>query len=182
VILWSTVMLTANVGFLAIPGVVLSNLNGSSLTSASEVLIFPSSSQIASAISVEASIGSIVIGLLLVRHNRTKQKEDPAGASMYLFQNAHRVYGLEPLAIIFSLPYALLMWAMVVFFVALLLFCFTISNTATRAFISASSFLSSILVIWCIRTAWETTEDYDVWNKSTDALRHTRDDLFKRVK
>jgi hypothetical protein len=71
---------------------------------------------------------------------------------------------------------------MVVFFVALLLFCFTISNTATRAFISASSFLSSILVIWCIRTAWETTEDYDVWNKSTDALRHTRDDLFKRVK
>jgi ABC-type cobalamin transport system permease subunit len=76
----STVMLTANVGFLAIPGVVLSNLNGTDLTSASQVLIFPSSSQMASALSVEASIGSIVIGLLLVRHNRTKQKEDPAGA------------------------------------------------------------------------------------------------------
>jgi len=73
-------MLTANVGFLAIPGVVLSNLNGSSLTSASQVYIFPSTSQIASSLSVEASIGSIVIGLLLVRHNRTKQREDPAGA------------------------------------------------------------------------------------------------------
>ncbi|KAI9509033.1 hypothetical protein F5148DRAFT_814395 [Russula earlei] len=80
VILWSTVMLTANVGFLAIPGVVLSNLSGSTLTSASQVVIFTSPSQIASSISVEASIGSIVVGLLLLRHNRTKQKEDPAGA------------------------------------------------------------------------------------------------------
>ena len=73
-------MLTANVGFLAIPGVILSNLSGSSIGSAKEVNIFPSATQIASSLSVEASIGSIVIGLLLVRHNRTKQREDPAGA------------------------------------------------------------------------------------------------------
>jgi hypothetical protein len=80
IVIQSTVMLTANVGFLAIPGVVLSNLSGTSITAASQVLIFPSSSQIASSLSVEASIGSIVTGLLLARHNRTKQKEDPAGA------------------------------------------------------------------------------------------------------
>jgi hypothetical protein len=73
-------MLTANVSFLAIPGVVLSNLSGSNLTSASQVVIFPSSSQVASSLSVVTSIGSIVNGLLLVRHNRTKQREDPAGA------------------------------------------------------------------------------------------------------
>jgi hypothetical protein len=73
-------MLTANVGFLAIPGVVLSNLSGTDITSASEVVIFTSPTQIASSLSVEASIGSIMIGLLLVRHNRTKQKEDPSGA------------------------------------------------------------------------------------------------------
>ena len=80
IVIQSTVMLTANVGFLAIPGVVLSNLSGSSIQSASQILIFTSSSQIASSLSVEASIGSIVTGLLLARHNRTKQKEDPAGA------------------------------------------------------------------------------------------------------
>ena len=73
-------MLTANVGFLAIPGVVLSNLNGSDVKNAKGVNIFTSATQIASSLSVEASIGSIVIGLLLVRHNRTKQREDPAGA------------------------------------------------------------------------------------------------------
>jgi hypothetical protein len=48
--------------------------------SASGVFIFTSPSQIASSLSVLASIGSIMIGLLLVRHNRTKQKADPAGA------------------------------------------------------------------------------------------------------
>jgi hypothetical protein len=73
-------MLTVNVGFLAIPGVVLSNISGTGISGANQVLIFTSSSQIASSLSVEASIGSIVIGLLLARHNRTKQKDDPASA------------------------------------------------------------------------------------------------------
>ncbi|KAI0296406.1 hypothetical protein BC826DRAFT_233003 [Russula brevipes] len=113
-ILWSTVMLTANVGFLAIPGVILSNLSGSPLNSASDVVIFTSPTQIASCLSIEASIGSIVVSLLLVRHNRTKQKEDPAGAASYLFKNTHRIFGLEPMAIIFSIPWALLMWSCVI--------------------------------------------------------------------
>ncbi len=120
-------MLTANVGFLAIPAVVISNLDGTSLTNVNQVIVFTSPSMIASSLSVEASIGSIVIGLLLTRHNRTKQKEDPAGAvskqssltfvivtsgqSTYLYQNSHPVFGLQPMAIILSLPWALLMWS-----------------------------------------------------------------------
>jgi hypothetical protein len=72
-------MLSANVGFLAIPGVILSNLN-SSLTSASQVVIFTSYSQIFSSLSMEASIGSIIIGLLLVRVNRSKHNEGPDSA------------------------------------------------------------------------------------------------------
>ena len=76
----SILMLVVNVGFLAIPGVILSNLNESHLTSASQLNIFPSTSQIASFLSAETSIGSLVTGLLLVRHNRIKQREDPAGA------------------------------------------------------------------------------------------------------
>jgi hypothetical protein len=77
----SAVMLSANVGFLAIPGVVVSNLSGTDITSAKQVIIVTSASQIASSLSVEASIGSIVIGLLLIRYNRRKRKEeDPAGA------------------------------------------------------------------------------------------------------
>lgn len=79
-------MLTANVGFLAIPGVVISTINSNDLTSASKLDIFVSTAQIASSISILASVGSIVIGLLLVRHNRSKQKEDPAGAVSGLYR------------------------------------------------------------------------------------------------
>jgi hypothetical protein len=134
-------MLTANVGFLAIPGVVLSNLNGN-LTSASQAVIFTSHSQIASCLSMELSIGSIIIGLLLVCFDRSKHKEDPAGAatghqedpagtvsgqlhlmcgakvtlgqSRYLYQSYHRIFSLEPMAIYFGLPLGLLMWSYVI--------------------------------------------------------------------
>jgi len=177
-ILWSTVMLTANVGFLAIPGVVISNLNGN-ITSASVVNIFTSPSQIASCMSVEASVGSIVIGLLLVRHNRTKQKEDPAGASTYLYKNSHQIFGLEPMAIIFSLPWALLMWAMVTFSIALLLFCFSISNPSTRIFITVTSVMVSVLIGWCIHSSWESCDERGAWLGNpllslTRALGHVR--------
>jgi hypothetical protein len=79
-------MLTANVGFLAIPGVVISNINNRLITSADQLNIFVSVSQIASSMSILASVGSIVIGLLLIRHNRSKQKEDPAGAVSELYR------------------------------------------------------------------------------------------------
>jgi hypothetical protein len=65
-------MLSVNVGFLAIPGVVPTNNNNS--------LISSTPSEIVSYLSLIASVGSIVVGLLLVRHHRTKQEEDAEGA------------------------------------------------------------------------------------------------------
>jgi len=177
------VMLTANVGFLAIPGVVISNINNSDLTSASMLEIFVSTSQIASSISILASVGSTVIGLLLIRHNRSKQREDPAGAARYLYQSTHPKFGLEPLAIIFSLPWALLMWAMVMFFIALLLFSFYYSNTLTRIFVAVASALLSVLTLWCIGRAWESSDGREVWLSnllpSITRASHTRDICHK---
>ncbi|KAH9003374.1 hypothetical protein EDB86DRAFT_2891767 [Lactarius hatsudake] len=163
-ILWSTVMLTANVGFLAITGVVISNINNSAMTGASTFDIYISPSQIASSISILASVGSIVVGLFLVRHNRSKQKEDPAGASTYLYRSTHRRFGLEPMAIIFSLPWALLMWAMVMFFVALLLFSLYRSNTPTRVIVAVASAMLAALVVSCIRWAWESSDGRVEWS------------------
>jgi len=69
---------------------------------------------------------------------------------------------------------------MVIFFIALLLFCFSISNTATRVFVSIMSLLVAILIIWCIRMAWESTEgEEDVWQESLITLRRARSSLFK---
>ncbi|KAI0277908.1 hypothetical protein BGY98DRAFT_976625, partial [Russula aff. rugulosa BPL654] len=61
-----------------------------------------------------------------------------------------RVFGLEPMAVVFSLPWALLMWSMATFFIALLLFCFTISNKATRISVIAMSIMVVILIVWSI--------------------------------
>jgi len=71
-------MLAVSVSFLSIPGVTLYNLNVDN--NGHHVVIFKSSSQIASTLSVETSIGSIVIGMFLVRHNRTKQEARPSEA------------------------------------------------------------------------------------------------------
>lgn len=140
------------------PDVILYNVNNSTLESASQVVILTSSSQIASSFSTEASIGSIVIGLLLVRHNRAKQDIEPAEAAEYLHNNSHTIIGLEPMAIVSSLPWALLMWSMVTFFIALLLSSFIISNPATRISIGLISALVFVLTVWCIWTGWESSD------------------------
>ena len=73
-------MLVVNASFLSIPGVMFFSTKGGTLESVHQEIILPSSSQIASTLSAEASIGSILIGLFLVRHNRSKQELDPMDA------------------------------------------------------------------------------------------------------
>ena len=71
---------------------------------------------------------------------------------------------------------------MATFFIALLLFCFTISNTSTRVFVAVVSVVVAALIIWCILLGWTSSVDYGVWPNSKNALRRTRDDLAKHVK
>jgi hypothetical protein len=71
---------------------------------------------------------------------------------------------------------------MVIFFVALLLFCFTISNAPTRIFIAMSSALLAALIIWCIWTARESTENVDIWPNTLAVFRRTRGVLFEFVR
>ncbi|SRR6266852_1200064 len=71
---------------------------------------------------------------------------------------------------------------MVIFFIALLLFCFRISNLATRISVSIMSVLVAALIIWCIRTAWESTEGENVWRDSLVVFQRARGNLFRRVK
>ncbi|KAI9444163.1 hypothetical protein H4582DRAFT_2053868 [Lactarius indigo] len=174
----STVMLSANVGFLAIPGVVIFNIINS-ITSASQVDIFVSPAQIASSMSTLASVANIVIGMLLVYHNGPKQNADPAGAvsaqliswrqSVYFYKRVHRTLGFEPVAIVFSLPWALLMWAQAIsprracFFITLLFFNFHHSNNSTWIFVTVASAILAALIGWFIRWVWESSDGRGVW-------------------
>jgi len=122
-------------------------------------------------------VGSIVIGLLLVRHNRTKPEEDPAGASMYLYQNTHKLFGLESMAIVFSLPWALLMWSIVMLSIALLLFSFNISNISTRIVVAVMSAMVTALIVGSILTAWQSSHDWEMWRNHLVVLQRECDRL-----
>jgi hypothetical protein len=116
-------VLNANVAFLSIQSV---DTNSDP---------YRSPAQISSYCSIAASIGSIILGLILVRQSRTKHGETASDVvsdlinidikfvfcfdllhNLHFFQQdflrlwTHRWLGLEILAIAFSLPYALLMW------------------------------------------------------------------------
>jgi hypothetical protein len=123
-------MLSANVGFLAVPGVILSNLNGSNVTSAKQVVIFTSPAQIASCVSIVTSVGGLVVALLLIREYRLRLEEDTQSnvsetqihlicliprkhQLTHLKTVSYRIFGFEPIAIVFSLPWALLLWSYV---------------------------------------------------------------------
>ena len=57
---------------------------------------------------------------------------------------------------------------MVIFFIALLLFCFSISNILSRISIAIISALEATLIGWCFVTSQESKEDNsdDVWQSS----------------
>jgi len=73
-------MLTVDVSFLTIPGVVPYNLQNGILTVTPQMTILGSVSEGITIISLGASIGSTIISLLLMRHNRTKQEAEPHDA------------------------------------------------------------------------------------------------------
>jgi len=147
VLLPSTVMLSVTVSFLAIPGVILSNLNGSNVTIPSQVIIFTSPAQIASTLSIVTSVGSIVTDLLLVRYTSTNPRPSSPSSMPYLYEHSQRLFGDESMAIVFSLPWALLMWSMVLFFIGLLLSCFTHSNASTRICVAVVSVMVACLTV-----------------------------------
>ncbi|KAH9899337.1 hypothetical protein C8Q73DRAFT_638403 [Cubamyces lactineus] len=150
-VLYATVLLNANVAFLAIPSVD----NGSGKLTAP---------QISSYLSIITSVGSILLGLLLIRQHRVKSKDTAEEAWRYLSSRKHPTLGLETLSIIYSLPYALLMWGMVTF---LLAFSFQTFGTPDRVgvFTTAAGWIAvAILVCWCVFTGWESNE-ISIWDR-----------------
>lgn len=100
-ILYCVVLLVANVVFLAVPSVDPGNRTRTA-------------AQLASYLSVITSIGSIVIGLFLLRWHGNKPQDSSEQVGSYL--RSHR--RIETLAILYSLPYSFLLWSTLVFITA----------------------------------------------------------------
>ncbi|KAF7361847.1 hypothetical protein MVEN_00529200 [Mycena venus] len=137
---FATILLNANVAFLGVPGV---DPGGSS----------QSLTQVFSSISLVLSVGSAIIGLILVRQHRTK-RIGTADEAVGFFEN-HK--NLKTTAIIYSLPYALLMYGMAFFLLAFMLSCFVRTSMTTRVMLGIFWALASMLVVWCL--IWQAYED-----------------------
>ncbi|EGO29770.1 hypothetical protein SERLADRAFT_458015 [Serpula lacrymans var. lacrymans S7.9] len=142
--LLATVLLNANVGFLAIQTVD----NGSNIGTNNDVTRSPT--QVASYLSLVASAGSIILGLVLLRHNRTKARETAEEAAKFLHNMGHKKYGQEALALIYSLPYALLMWGMLLFLAAFLIECYYPRALAPSLIVGVASLAVFALTSGCI--------------------------------
>lgn len=116
----------------------------------------------ASLCSTVFSVGSIAIGLIHIRKHRSIVTAEEA--CDFLTGAHHNLYGLRPLAILWSLPFAFLMWSVVTFSAAVLLFCATTGNLAPKLVLLV---LSASMLIWICVTVWyfwkrETQWGYDV--------------------
>jgi len=149
-ILYGTVLLNANVAFLTIPSVDPGNHTRSP-------------AQLASYLSVISSIGSIVVGLLLLRQHRTKPHDSTEEVEKYLRSRHRDALGFETLAILYSLPYSLLLWATVAFLSAFGLEALLFSDGLwTRLPVGVVLVMILMLISWCIWTTLEAKTDFSV--------------------
>ncbi|KAJ7185537.1 hypothetical protein C8R46DRAFT_1060915 [Mycena filopes] len=146
--LYGTVVLNANVAFLSIQSVDQGGVPTNNRSPA----------QISSYLSILTSIGSIIIGLLLAKQNRNRDRETAPDAAMFIFNRTHPTLGLETLAIMYALPYAMLIWSMVSFLAAFSFMCFEDSTLTTRSLVGVLWAIVAALILWCVFTAWESSD------------------------
>ncbi|KAF9467882.1 hypothetical protein BDZ94DRAFT_913657 [Collybia nuda] len=133
--LFSTVLLNANVAFLAIQSVDQPSR---------------SNAQRASYISVLTSMGAIIFGLLLTRQHQHIFN------MKFLANRGVSVLGFETLALMYSLPYVFLMWGTFSFLAAFSFMCYTSNDILTYISMSAGWVTLSLLLAWCTSTSFET--------------------------
>ncbi|KAF8649636.1 hypothetical protein AX16_005724 [Volvariella volvacea WC 439] len=145
-VLYATVLLNANIAFLAVQGI----------NSDSDKSWDSSPAQVAGYVSIVASVGSVLTGLLLVRQQRTKVKYTADDALNFLVPRNHPSLGLEPLATVYSLPYALLIWGLVFFVSAFLLVFFTGTTSIARGLLGSACAVVGLSTVWCVWMGRET--------------------------
>ncbi|KAJ7634763.1 hypothetical protein FB45DRAFT_909787 [Roridomyces roridus] len=152
---YSTILLNANVGFLSIQSVDQSGILRPDRSAA----------QIASYLSILISTGSILISLNLMRQNRDRGDAAAQDAAEFINRRKHAIFDLEPTAILYSLPYAMLIWSMVAFIAAFSLMWFQDSDTMTKAFVGVLGGVIAGLVFWCIFAVWDRDGSWWDWER-----------------
>ncbi|KAJ3515743.1 hypothetical protein NLJ89_g1565 [Agrocybe chaxingu] len=119
-VVYGSLVLASSVSFLTVPGVVDH--------SEKNMITTP---QIFAYLSIFSSTTSVILVLLLHRHQQVRGGESASQAQQYLRDQVSTRFGLEPLAIHHSLPHAFLMWSAVFFLLAIITFCVLTGNVVS---------------------------------------------------
>ncbi|KAI5122675.1 hypothetical protein M0805_007935 [Coniferiporia weirii] len=162
-VLISTVLLSASVAFLAVPSVQAVDDQG----------LWTSPAAIPCLVSIITSLGSIAIGLLIIQQVRISVQEADRSLT-YLQKRRRSEFGLEIMAIQYSLPYALLMWSMISFFMSVAIVCFmnvgnNTTTTLTRTVYGSVWLFVVVLIFWTIRSrlGWSGMDSDAHWDHVT---------------
>ncbi|OJA08916.1 hypothetical protein AZE42_07368 [Rhizopogon vesiculosus] len=122
--------------------------------------------QTASYMSLVTSLGSIVLGLFFASQGRTSGQSTADEAASFLGDLHDEAHGLESLAMIYSLPKALLMWGMVFFFVAFSMYWCTSGDEPSEVAVATVT----LLVFVAIALSIIRTKEGDGWGPPNLAL------------
>ncbi|SJL00893.1 uncharacterized protein ARMOST_04207 [Armillaria ostoyae] len=133
----ATILLAVNMAFLAIPSV---DDKGASQQhrSVTQILCY---------LSVTSNMATIIIGLLLMSHHNTLKHADLSVVTDFLERHWQQNIGFERLSIMYSTPYALLMWGLVSFLASFFSMCLESANPVSlKHFVSLAFLLGTLLV------------------------------------
>jgi len=134
---FSTVMLAADVSFLAVPGI---DDATTPVKSATTIVIY---------MSTLCALGSLVISLILAGQVNNNRRSSPGKVAKFMTVMSQSMLGTESVALMHSLPFALLIWGMIFFAIGLSILIF--SDTAD---IAALIGLAPIWTIVVLLTTW----------------------------
>ncbi|OJA10981.1 hypothetical protein AZE42_06402 [Rhizopogon vesiculosus] len=133
---FSTVMLAVDVSFLAVPGI---DSNSVQSQSASLIMAY---------LSTLCAMGSLVVSLLLGSQIQVQNRENVDDGGTLFLGMSNSLLGLDGLALIYSLPFSLLIWAMVFFAAGLSVVIFHSTDTVALGVVGLVWASIMLLIGW----------------------------------
>ncbi|KAH7885731.1 hypothetical protein F5I97DRAFT_1954424 [Phlebopus sp. FC_14] len=148
--IYSTVMLAVDVSFLAIPPLGGGNNSGPSGSQANNGI--PTSQDVGAIIATYASILCVVGSLLVSVHlsDRVRGHEHSSAKEVVamMVRSKQSMLGTDGLAIMYSLPYAFLVWGMLFFILALTMVMFANDDKVVLGTLGPAAVIVGILALW----------------------------------
>ncbi|KAH7890171.1 hypothetical protein F5I97DRAFT_1850702 [Phlebopus sp. FC_14] len=153
--IYSTVMLAVDVSFLSIP-----EMNGSHTP---QII-----AQVAVYFSTLSAVGSLLASVLLSNQIREQKLQSADLAAAYMLRMAGSPISMDFLGIMFSIPFALIMWGMIFFVCGLSVVVFGSGVMLQRIIAVPFWLLVALLASW---PAWYAGERWLVWTRKEKKLR-----------